>query len=402
MVIHKAWIVLVVSFMTVFLSSSIRIGAFSILLPKMIQDLGINMTEAGIIRAAYFSTYILFSPLTGWLADHIGGRFVISFFCLFLGIGTFLMGRASNLLTAVLFYGIVGIGASAMWVPVVATVQKWFCSARRGFALGIISPSGALGICVMGLILPGIIKTYDWRTAWILLGISGFALGMLNGLFLRSDPTDIGVLPWGESSKSQTPLTSSISLNCSSILKEKNFCLISISYLLISMGSYITTDFIVTYAIKELKISYSVAASFISILSFSGIIGGVILMTLSDHIGRKKSLVVIDSLIALGILWITIAGNQIYLLETGIGLFGLAFISMGSMYAACARDYFPKEVSGTVIGLMTIPYGTGAMFGPIVAGYLADTFGTFRWSFGLAALVSFAANLPITFLGKRN
>ena len=109
--LHWAWIVLASSFITLFINYSIRIGAYSVPLP-------------GMVRAAYFFAYILFSPLTGWLMDRIGGRWVISFFCLFLGSGTFLMGRADSLAGAVFFHGLVGMGAAAIWTPVSALIQK--------------------------------------------------------------------------------------------------------------------------------------------------------------------------------------------------------------------------------------------------------------------------------------
>ncbi len=70
------------------------------------------------------------------------------------------------------------------------------------------------------------------------------------------------------------------------------------------------------------------------------------------------------------------------------------------MYAACARDYFPKEVAGTVIGLLTLFYGIGAMVGPIIGGHLTDLIGTFRWSFGIGALAALFASFLIRFLRK--
>jgi sugar phosphate permease len=200
--IHWGWVVLGTSFITLFVNYSIRIGAYSVLLPKMIQDLGINMTQAGMIRAGYFLTYILFSPLTGWLMDRVGGRFVVSFFCLFLGVGTLLMGQASNLTTAIFYHGIVGIGAAAVWTPISALVQKWFGGNKRGLALGILSPSYALGFGLMGIILPTIVKNYSWRMGWTLLGISGLILIAINFLLLRDDPEKLGLLPWGETSDS--------------------------------------------------------------------------------------------------------------------------------------------------------------------------------------------------------
>lgn len=399
--VHWAWVVLGSSFITLFINHSIRIGAYSVLLPKMIQDLDINMTQAGMIRAAYFFTYILFSPLMGWLTDRIGGRFVISFFCLFLGTGTFLMGYASSLMTAILFHGLVGVGASAMWTPIVVLVQKWFGETRRGLALGILSPSYALGFGLMGVILPLIVETYSWRMGWILLGISGWFLLLLNILLLRNDPVEKGVLPWGEHSTTLRSVSSQPPpLSYKDAIREAPFWLIGISYFFISIGAYIISDLIVIYGTMELKIPYPVASALISIMALAGIVGGFILMSLSDYIGRKRSLMINHFLLTLSILWVILAGDNILLLRIGIGCFGFFFSAIWPMYAACARDYFPKEIAGTMIGILTIFYGIGAIFGPILAGRLTDVTGTFQWSFGLGALTTFISAIPIGFLRK--
>jgi len=398
--IHWGWVVLAASFITLFINYSIRIGAYSVLLPKMIQDLGINMRQAGMIRAGYFLTYVLFSPLTGWLTDRIGGRFVISFFCLFLGTGTFLMGQASSLRTAILFHGIVGTGAAAVWTPVSALIQKWFGGRKRGLALGILSPSYALGFGLMGVVLPIIVKNYSWRMGWYLLGTSGLILIAINFLLLRDAPEKLGLLPWGETVTSPSRPLSEASINYWDIIKGRTFWLIGVSYLFISIAVYIVSDFIVTYGVVELKIPYPVASTLISIMALTSIVGGFLLMTLSDYIGRVKSLVIIHSLLALSIVFIIFAKNNISLLRVGIGWFGFIYGPIFPMYAACARDYFPKEVAGTVIGLLTLFYGIGAMVGPIVAGHLTDLTGSFSWSFGMGALAALLAGFIIGFTGR--
>jgi sugar phosphate permease len=399
--VHWAWVVLGTSFITLFVNYSIRIGAYSVLLPKMIQDLDINMTQAGMIRAGYFLTYILFSPLMGWLMDRIGGRFVVSFFCLFLGVGTILMGRASNLTTAVFFHGIVGIGAASIWTPISALIQKWFGGNKRGLALGILSPSYALGFGLMGIILPTIVRDYSWRMGWYLLGASGLILIAVNFLLLRDDPEKLGLLPWGETARSvpSSPL-SKTSFNYWAIAKERTFWLIGISYFFISVAVYIVSDFIVTYGVAELKISYAVASTFISVLAVTSIVGGFAFMTLSDYTGRAKSLVAIHLLLALSILLVILAKDNMLWLTIGVGWFGFIYGPIFPMYAACARDYFPKEVAGRVIGLLTLLYGIGAMVGPILGGRLTDLMGSFRWSFGIGVLAALLASLIMGFVRK--
>jgi len=63
--VHWAWVVLGSSFMTLFITYSIRIGAYSVLLPEMIKDLRITKAEAGMIKSAFSVTHLLFAPLMG-------------------------------------------------------------------------------------------------------------------------------------------------------------------------------------------------------------------------------------------------------------------------------------------------------------------------------------------------
>jgi len=84
----------------------------------------------------------------------------------------------------------------------------------------------------------------------------------------------------------------------------------------------------------------------------------------------------------------------------GAGLFGFFYGPIWPMYAACARDNFPKEVTGTVFGMMTIFCGLGMMISPVLTGYLADVTGTFKWSFALGAFISFMAAFLIGILKK--
>jgi OFA family oxalate/formate antiporter-like MFS transporter len=184
------------------------------------------------------------------------------------------------------------------------------------------------------------------------------------------------------------------------ILKMGRFWLIGLSYFLISYGTYTVVDFVVTYGAMELSIPYQTASLFITVIAFSGVMGAVLLMVLSDYIGRKKSLMIIQSLVALGILVIIFGGDHVPLLILGLGCFGFLYGAIWPLYGACARDYFPKEMTGAVFGLMTIFYGLGAMVSPVLTGHLADVTGTFRWSFGLGALTAMNAALLFGFLGR--
>jgi sugar phosphate permease len=397
--VHWGWVVLGSSFVTLFTAFSIRIGAYSVLLPEMIKEFQMTKAQAGMIKSAFSLTYLLFAPLMGWSTDRIGGRKVISFSCLLLGGGTFLMGKAETFPGSAIFYSIVGLGAAATWVPIATLIQNWFGEKKRGLALGILSPSYSVGFGLMGLILPVIVLEYNWRVGWFILGIAGLSLFFLNGLLLRDQPEKMGLSPWGESVKGDREATlPHQAMGYLEILREGKFWIIGISYLSISYGAYSLLDFIVTYGAMELKIPYQIASLFITVIAFSSVVGGILLMALSDYIGRKKSLVIIHLLVALSVLFVISGGRNISLLMVGAGCFGFFYGPIWPMYAACARDNFPKEVTGTVFGMMTIFCGLGMMISPVLTGYLADVTGTFKWSFALGGFISFMAAFLIGIL----
>jgi sugar phosphate permease len=399
--LHWSWIVLGTSFITLFINYSIRIGAYPILLPEMIKDLHMTKAQAGIIKSAFAITYLVFSPIMGLLADRIGGRKVISFFCIFLGGGAFLMGKADNLFATAIFFSLVGVGSAAMWVPNATLIQKWFGVKKRGLALGILNASSGTGFGAMGLFLPVIVINYNWRFGWFILGIAGLFLTILNGLLLRDRPEEIGLTPWcgknGEMRENHFP---SKSVGYFEISRQSQFWIIGISYFLISYGSYALIDFIVTYGKMELNISYSIASLFITVAAFTGFPGGILIMILSGHIGMKKSLGFTYTLMGLSILFIIFSGSNVLLLIIGIGWFGGLYGAVFPLVAVCARDFFPREVVGTTLGFLTIFYGVGTMSSPILTGYLADITGTFKWSFSLGAFAALLAAILTTFLKR--
>jgi sugar phosphate permease len=400
--IHWAWFVLGTSFITLSINFSIRIGAYPILLPEMIRDLHLTKAQAGLIKSAFAIAYLVFAPIMGLLTDRIGGRKVVSFFCLFLGTGALLMGKAESLLASAIFFGVVGIGAAAMWVPNATMIQRWFGAKKRGMALGILNASSGAGFGLMGLLLPMIVMEYNWRYGWFLLGSLGLSVSVLNGLLLRNGPEEVGLSPWGGKTEevrgSDFP---SKKISYFEILRQPQFWIIGISYLFASYGTYTLLDFIVTYGKMELNIPYDIASLLITVIAVSGIPGGILMMILSDHIGTKKSLLIIYVSFTLSILSIIFVGGRISLLITAAAWFGVIYGAIFPMVAASARDYLPKEATGTVLGLLTIFYGIGAMTTPIVTGYLADITGTFRWSFSLGAFAALLASFLTAFLKRQ-
>lgn len=403
-VIHWAWIILFISFINLFVNYGIRLG-YSVVLPEMIRTLGFSRRQAGDIFNAYFLAYILLSLFAGNLTDRLGARKIIPMFGVVLGIGTLLMGTSASFWQASLFFGIVGMGAAAMWTPIIALVQRWFAVKRRGMALGILSTGFGLGFASMGKLFPIIVAEWSWRYCWYFLGIAALIMVFVNLFFLRSKPEDKGLVPWGTPVGEIIPTPQAtgsqvVKTRYSEILTVPRFWILGFSYLLVAGSLYIPTTFMVDYARYELGFPYERASLLATIHGIGQIIGVLSIGMISDYIGRRMTILLSNLCIGVSIVCIVASGGNQAWLFTSIGALGAFFGATFPMYGAAGGDYFRKEIMGTVIGALTIFYGTGAILAHRFAGQIRDATGSFTIPFIIAIVASIVASVLMVFVKR--
>ena len=300
--VHWAWVILGTCFVSLFINYSIRLG-YGIILPEMIETLGFTRTAAGTIYNAYLFTYISLTPLTGYLTDRFGARGVITACSFILGLGTILMGTVESLLSACVFFGVVGVGATGMWTSIVTVVQRWFVASRRGLALGILSPGYGLGFALTGFIFPWIVNHFSWRHTWYFMGVAALLMAVANGIMLRDDPSDNDLLPWGSKGSFPDPETSQdspdpeLKTSLALVIKNGNFWLLGLSYLSISYALYGITTFMVDYARVQLQVPFEKASLLATMHGTAQIIGVIIILPLSDAVGRKRTMMISNAAI---------------------------------------------------------------------------------------------------------
>ena len=151
----------------------------------------------------------------------------------------------------------------------------------------------------------------------------------------------------------------------------------------------------------ELGVQYGTAASFASVLAFGALAGSIPIATLSDSFGRRRMIFVSELVITVSVLFLLVARSNLWMIFISIAIFGIFFGPIFPLYGACARDYFEEKMTGTVIGAWTFIYGIGAVLAPLIAGFLSDLTGTFRWGFALAGITSLASSILLLRIRKQ-
>ncbi len=399
---HWAWIILAICFVNIFINYSIQLG-YGVVLPEMIRDLNFSRTAGGTIFNAYFFVYILSTPLAGILTDQLGARRVISSCAFILSVGVLLMGMVDSLWLACLAFAIAGLGSAGMWVPVTAVVQRWFVLHKRGLALAILSSGYGLGFAIMGLVFPWIVQNFSWRHAWYMLSAAALVLIILNSLLLRNNPESVKWQPWGYNTRtkpSQFKTSQFKDISLSLIFKNPVFWLIGVSYLFVTMSYFGSTTFMVDYAGYQLGFPLA-KASFLAVIHGSGQTCGVlIVLPLSDYFGRKKTIMISNAFISLCLIGFILSGNSWIILCAVVGALAFFLGTMFPLYSACAGDYFPQEIIGTVLGMWTVFLGIGAISIHWISGFLRDTTGSYHIAFVISALAAAISIVLMWFVKK--
>ena len=389
----RAVAVLLACFLTVFTSFAIRYG-YGVLLPEMLPSLAITKAEAGVIFSAFFIGYTALAPILGLLGDRFDARILIAIFMAILGVGAFLMSYSSSLIEASFFFALAGVGSSATWAPVIAVAQRWVSDRRRGITLAFIDVGSSVGIISGGLILPLIVGVYNWNTGWLSLGVLAFLVALVDLLLIRGRPTNVSD---NKKSVLEKHNDKPIKATYAMLVRDNKFWLIGFAYLLTGFSIIIPFTFLSTYAVQEMMYSYGAAARLITVIGVGALVGKLGLGYVSDTVGRIRIMMICAVLIAASCLGMAFQNGESALIVF-TALFGIGYGTIWAMYAASASDYFSKKSAGGIVGLWTVFLGVGSLASPIIAGWMADTTGTFKWSFILAtagAVASLILLVPV-------
>jgi EmrB/QacA subfamily drug resistance transporter len=150
--------------------------------PKIIDDFGITVSEAGWISTAYILANAVFVPVWGKLGDTIGRKKVYVWGFLIFILGSVLAGLAWDFGSMIAFRVIQAIASSADYPTAMAILTVTFREPKeRAQALGIWSSAFAAS-AVFGPLLGGpLIDNFGWRSIFLLnlpVGIVGLAMAL--------------------------------------------------------------------------------------------------------------------------------------------------------------------------------------------------------------------------------
>ena len=160
------------------------------ILAKPIEDtLHISDGQLGLIGGLYFALFYCFIAIPiGWLADRSNRVNVLSVACMIWSAATTCCGLAANYGQLVIARMAVGVGEAGGVPPSYALITDFFLPGRRGMALGIYNLGPAIGAAAGIAFGAAIAAAFNWRDAFIAIGIVGVIAAVALRLIVREPP----------------------------------------------------------------------------------------------------------------------------------------------------------------------------------------------------------------------
>ena len=396
--IFFGWWIVAAGFVIQILNGGLLFHAFSAYVLPLQADFGWSRGQlSGAFSMARAESGIL-GPVQGWAIDRFGPKIMMQIGMVLFGAGFIYMSQINSLVTFYIAFALMALGSSlGGFMPLATTVTNWFAR-KRAMALGVMMT----GMSVGGLTVPLVVwslNAHGWRTTSLVSGIIILVVGIPLAQLMRHSPEQYGQLPDGVkrsySGGKMRPAPAITGLTARQALKTQAFWTLSLSHgaALLVVGAALLHQ--IPHMVEGMGLSEGSAASVVAVLAVVVILAQLSGGYVGDKINKKIGIA--------GCMLAHAAGFAIFAMWGSIfGAFAFALLhgaAWGRAFAADQLDTgrltFGRASYATIMGFTSMIVMIGMTVGPLFAGILRDTTGSYETPFlilaGLAALGSLAA-----------
>jgi len=393
---HYGWVIVFSGTLTIVACLGLARFAFGMLLPSMRDALGMSYDQMGMLGTANFAGYLVAVGLTPFLLRRLSPRLLIALGLLLIAGCMFAISGSGSYSTVLVFYTLVGIGSGMANIPLMVLVSYWFHRERRGRAAGFIVIGSGFAIIFSGFLIPYLNAHYGaagWRVGWGVIGAIVLVIAGIAATLIRNSPEEKGLEPLGISGTLEyDPSETRGHFSAVKILSY-----LGALYFVFGATYVVYGTFIVTTMVEEYGFAESVAGNLWSWVGFFSLFSGVVFGILSDRIGRKGGLIAVFSVQTAAYL---LAGSSLgeKVIFVSVALYGVASFAIPAIMAAAIGDYLGKARAAAGFSIITFCFAIGQTLGPVVAGIIAESSGTFTGSYLASGGLTVAAIVLCLFL----
>ena len=370
--------------------------AWSVFVRPLQAEFGWSRLETTSVASVNMAMLAILYNVAGRFIGRFGARRIAIFGGLCFSSGMLLASFTQSLVGLYLSAGLlVGIGLGFGYLPPLYTGFKWYPEARglvSGLAVGVFAMgAGIVGPLAGGLLgWKGLIALMGWRHTFQVLAAVYFAFTMIGAIWLNDPPANF-VAPKPKEGGA-APKVSKTNLTTGQMLKLPSFWILWVAYMFGCFSGTMTVSQIKPFADLAFPavagVASVVAALAIPMNSAGSAAGRFLSGWMSDHLGRLLTVraVLIAAFFAAPLMY-ALQGSAVFFFVM-LFVVNYAYGTQLSVYTALAGDFYGPKHSAANYGILLLAWGTAGIFGPLVGGWVFDTYKSYQYAFYAAAAAS--------------
>jgi len=367
----------------------------SVAAPTMMEKLGWDKAQFGVIFSAFLAGYTLFQFPGGIIADKWNAKRVIALSCLGFSVFTALTplaGVAFVLMVAIRFC----VGAfESMSFPAYATMNSRWTPRHEYSRAQTVSLSGSyLGQTLAYPLTTWLVSAFAWPVVFYFNALLGVLWMIVLIVVAANTPREHPKITPEEIKEieSNVAVRSKVAVSPWIVLKSRPVVMLSLSYMCLIFGVWMILLWLPTYLVEGRGFSkqeMGLIGMIPTLGSFAGLVGGGVMSDrlLKRGVSIRAARVKVPALcvafgvpfLVLAVLvpwgWVSVACIAAYMFTINLSTGG---------YWAVPLELNPQLV-GAISGVMTCAGNFGGIFGPMTAGYIFKATGSWPLPYLIAA-----------------
>ncbi len=336
----------------------------------------------------------LLGPVEGWLTDRFGPARMVFIGMALAGIGLIVFSRINGPVQYYFAYLILSVGVSlGSFMPSITAVNTWLPH-RRATGMAIVLAGSSVGALLVA-VMAAAITAFGWRTTLMFIGVVLIVAAPLLAGILARRPLSEAPAPVRPARASSSGAQRVAEFTARQAVRTRAFWALAIGHFLANLSVGTVSGHIVLH-LKDVGLSYGAASGMV------GVIGGIAFFAqlsggfAGDRINKRLAISALMILQACAMTTLAFVNGYTLAVVFAV-MWGVGFGGRPPMLHALRGEYFGRSAYGTITGLSGLFMSIGMMVAPVVAGWVFDAYGTYRWVFLILAAASVVASIVMLF-----
>lgn len=355
--------------------------AWSLFNMPLAKKLDVSVGEVALTFGLLSLALAAGASISGQLKNKIGIKNVVILAAFFVGIGLAIAAFSTNTIELYISAGLLlGLGDGLGYMLILTNCVRFFPN-NKGLVSALSIGAYGGGSLVFKVIDANLIQVYGLEITLLVWSIIATTLTALSAMLIYDS---IKMLDSG-----QLPVKSLRDMTLAQSVRTKEYWILAAMFLIDCMCGLYVIGVASNIATAMLNLSYQDAATAVTVVALSNILGRLVIGVLSDKLPRL-SLITFDQIItviALLLLLFMVKDSK-FILYASLGLIAFSFGGTLTLYPSIVSDFFGLRNFTKNYGLLYLGFGIGSLLGSIIGAILNSFVLTFIVILALAILAT--------------